>query len=79
MALILLSFFAITALQNHLITAHKEIDHKHFGMPLKADTICLYSAHESFITPHEMPWIQEMARNCLLLQSLGFLSSQSSL
>lgn len=43
----MLLFFAITAIQNHLITAHKEIIHKYFGMMLKANTTCLYSTDES--------------------------------
>lgn len=47
MVLIMLPLFGITAIQNHLITAHKEINHKYFGMVLKADTTCLYSTDES--------------------------------
>ena len=51
MVLIMLSLFAITVIQKHLINPHKEINHKYFGMALKADTTCLYSADESLRTP----------------------------
>lgn len=51
MALIMLSLLAITAIHKHLITPHKEINHKYFGLALKADTTRLQSGDETLITP----------------------------
>lgn len=46
----MLSLFAITATQHHLITPYKEINPEYFGLALKVDTTCLYSIEESVTT-----------------------------